>query len=258
MDQQQEATSIDPISDWRVSWKLLLCPKCNSKKTCENKEAAAAPMLFIGVTHMCSANCFCNCSICIECSNVRKPFFTERQQKRHHKSRHNHDPLMMHQMEDSGAHNNKWVKIRSQEGCVTSTNPSNTQNRVTFPFSNQESWNYFEREHLHGLGTAYQYANSQFKLDLVAPNLHKEDVLLQAKLAELISSLTLGQQIKFTEVMYQQNKVNQLHQPSHGNKSWLSYLPPSYPDLRRLFLKGKHAFLPNLPRPPVNTLKEHS
>ena len=139
MDQQQEATSIDPISDWRVSWKLLLCPKCNSKKTCENKEAAAAPMLFIGVTHMCSANCFCNCSICIECSNVRKPFFTERQQKRHHKSRHNHDPLMMHQMEDSGAHNNKWVKIRSQEGCVTSTNPSNTQNRVTFPFSNQES-----------------------------------------------------------------------------------------------------------------------
>ena len=35
-------------------------------------------------------------------------------------------------------------------------------------------------------------------------------------------------------------------------------MPTSYPDLRRLFLKGKHAFLPNIPRPPVNTLKEHS
>jgi hypothetical protein len=58
--------------------------------------------------------------------------------------------------------------------------------------------------------------------------------------------------------MYQQNKVNQLHQPSHGNKSWLPHMPTSYPDLRRIFLKGKHAFLPYLPRPQVNTLKEHS
>jgi hypothetical protein len=95
-------------------------------------------------------------------------------------------------------------------------------------------------------------------LDLAAPNLHKDDVLLQLKLAQLISSLTLGQQTKFTEVMYQQNKVNQLHQSSHGNEPWLSHMPSSYPDLRKLFLKGKHAFLPNLPRPLVNTQKEHS
>ena len=52
--------------------------------------------------------------------------------------------------------------------------------------------------------------------------------------------------------------MNQLHQSSHGNESWLSHMPTSYPDLRKLFLKGKHAFLPNLSRPPVNTLKEHS
>ena len=68
---------------------------------------------------------------------------------------------------------------------------------MTFPFSNQESQNYFERDHLHGLGTAYLVANSQFKLNLVAPNLHKEDILLKVKLAELISSMTLGQQTKF-------------------------------------------------------------
>ena len=107
----------------------------------------------------------------------------------------------MHQMEDSGAHNNKWAKIRSQQRGVSATNPSNMQNSVTFPFSNQESWNCFEREHLDGLGTAYLVANSQFKLDLVAPNLHKDGVLLQGKLAELVSSMTLGQQIKFTEAI---------------------------------------------------------
>jgi hypothetical protein len=135
--------------------------------------------------------------------------------------------------------------------------PSNTQNSVTFPFSNQESQNYFEREYLHGIDTAYLVANSQCKLDLVAPNLHKDDVLLQVKLAELISSMILGKQIKFTEVMYQQNKVNQLQQSSHGNESLLSHMPTSYTDLRKLFLKGKHAFLPNLPRPPVNNLNEN-
>ena len=97
-----------------------------------------------------------------------------------------------------------------------------------------------------------------FKLDLAAPKLRKGDVLLQVKLAELISSMTLGQQIKFTKVMYQQNKVNQLCQSSHGNESWLSHMPTSYSDLRRLSLKGKHAFLPILPTSPVNTLKEHS
>ena len=68
---------------------------------------------------------------------------------------------------------------------------------MTFPFSNQESQNYFERDHLHGLGTAYLVANSQFKLDFVPPSLHKDDVLLQVKVAELISSMTLGQQNKF-------------------------------------------------------------
>jgi hypothetical protein len=35
-------------------------------------------------------------------------------------------------------------------------------------------------------------------------------------------------------------------------------MPTKYPDLRRIFLKSIHTFLPNLPRPPVNTLKEHS
>ena len=98
--------------------------------------------------------------------------------------------------------NLNWARIRSQQGGVSATNSSNTQNSVTFPFSNQESCNYFEREHLHGLGKAYLVANSQFKLNLVAPNLHKEDILLKVKLAELISSMTLGQQTKFTEVMY--------------------------------------------------------
>jgi hypothetical protein len=186
-----------------------------------------------------------------------KNIFTERQQKRHHKSRHISNPLMMYQMEDTGAHNNKQGKIMSQQGGVSATNPSNAQNRVTFPFSNQESQNYFEKEHLHGLCTAYLATNFPFKLDLIAPNLHNDDVLLQVKLAELISSMTVGQQIKFTEVMYQQSKVNQLHQSSHGNKSWLSCVLTRYPDLRRLFLKSIHAFLPNLPRPPVNTLKEH-
>ena len=128
---------------------------------------------------------------------------------------------------------------------------------MTFPFSNQENQNYFEREHLHVLGTADLVVNSQFKLDLVASTLHKDDVLFQVKLAELISSMTSGQQTKFTEVMYQQKKVNQLYQSFHGNESWLSCMPTSYPDLRMLFIKGKHAFLPNLPIPPVNTLKEH-
>ena len=35
-------------------------------------------------------------------------------------------------------------------------------------------------------------------------------------------------------------------------------MPTSSPDLRRLFLKDMHAFLPNFPRQSVNTLKEHS
>ena len=128
---------------------------------------------------------------------------------------------------------------------------------MTFPFSNQENQNYFERDHLHALGTADLVVNSQFKLDLVASTLHKDDVLLQVKLAEIISSMTSGQQTKFTEVKYQQKKVNQLYQSFHGNESWLSCMPTSYPDLRMLLLKCQHAFLPNLPIPPVNTLKEH-
>ena len=119
-----------------------------------------------------------------------KAFFNERQQKRHHRSRHNSDPLMMHQMEDSDAHNNMWTKIRSLQGGVSPTNISNTQNRETLPFSNQESSNYFEREHLHGHGTANLVDNSQFELDLIASNVHYDDVLLQVKLAELIYSMT--------------------------------------------------------------------
>ena len=74
-DQQLQATSINPVSDCRASWKLLLWPKCQSRKSQENKEAAAAPMLLQWVKHMYCTDCFCNWSICIQCSNVRKPFF---------------------------------------------------------------------------------------------------------------------------------------------------------------------------------------
>jgi hypothetical protein len=93
-------------------------------------------------------------------------------------------------------------------------------------------------------------------LDLVAPNLHKYDVLLQVKQAELISSMTLGSKF-WTEVINQQSKVNQLHQSSHQNESCLSCMPTSYLDLRKLFLKGKYVFLPNLSSPSVNKIKEH-
>jgi hypothetical protein len=46
---------------------------------------------------------------------------------------------MMHQMEDSGVHNNKQAMIKSQQLGVSAKNPSNTQKSVIFPFSNQES-----------------------------------------------------------------------------------------------------------------------
>ena len=89
MDPQQQATSIEPVIDWRATWTLLVCPICNSRKSHEIKEVASAPMLFQWLKRMYCADCFCNWSICIQCSNVRKPILTERQQKRHHKSRHN-------------------------------------------------------------------------------------------------------------------------------------------------------------------------
>ena len=68
-----------------------------------------------------------------------KAFFNERQQKRHHRSRHNSDPLLKHQVKDSGAHNNIQAKIRSQQAGVSVTNLSNMQNSETFPLLYQES-----------------------------------------------------------------------------------------------------------------------
>ena len=172
-DQQQQATSIDPFSYWKMSWKLLHCPKCNSRKICEIKEAAAAPMIFWWVKHMYCTNCFSCWSICIQCSNVRNPFILRGSRKGTIRA---------------GITVTHWWYIKWSILVLTISGQRSDLNKQVYQLELQAihktEWHFhslirkvdisLRRNTQHGLGTAYPVANTQFKLDLVASNLHKD------------------------------------------------------------------------------------
>jgi hypothetical protein len=238
--------------------------------------------------------CGCYWAICIECISNRTSFRSQKQVRRHWTRNHGYNQEREHKrlrmMTDAMADHNDLQNYATN--CQYDDDPHakripNEAALVTFPFSGSHNVAYFQQDHVD-LGVAFLVAKSQFGSTeaSVANDLLKEDVSFQLNLASFLGSITRGQQHQFAEIMCQYNRLQQLKLgndaeqqiPKNGNgqlcrtsnddiaaitkpastmPQWFSRMPMSFSDLRKVYIEGKNSFLPNLPRPPVQSLNLH-
>lgn len=225
-------------------------------------------------------HCGCYWAICIECISNRTSFRSQKQVRRHwtrnhgynqEQERHNKRLRLMDEMAEED-----HKQDHDDADFVTRIPRNGEATLISFPFSGSHNVAYFQKDHLD-LGVAYLVAKSQFGSSeaSVASDILKEDVSFQLNLAALLGSITRGQQRQFAEIMCQYNNLQQLKLIDNERRTtnddtasipdpaaitipqWFSRMPMSFSDLRKVYIEGKNSFLPNLPRPPVQTLNQH-
>jgi hypothetical protein len=119
--------------------------------------------------------------------------------------------------------------------------------------------NYFKVENALGLGSAFLVGQSQFKLTNVVKELCQDEVDMHHSIAGLVSTLTTGQQCMLGKVIKAITSVSERHVRGKKRETlWRTRLPTSGVDIHKLYVRGKHAILPNLPRPKVQMVGSHA
>ncbi|MFY7881041.1 MAG: hypothetical protein ACOVR6_01995 [Fimbriimonas sp.] len=105
------------------------------------------------------------------------------------------------------------------------------------------------------LGAACLVSLSHFHTDSAAKNIKKEEVAMHLNISSLLCSLTRGQREQFATIL-DQVSATAVRQKVFSS-SWDTKIPRSIKEVRNLYVRGKHAIIPNLPRPPVTNVGDH-
>ena len=105
-------------------------------------------------------------------------------------------------------------------------------------------------------GPSFLVARSQGFPPQSMESLDKLEVRFHFRMASLLCSLTRGQRDDLAAVCNMCVTIAQNQLKDSNNRS-LTRLPCSYQLMRSLYIKGKGAMLPNLPRPSVQLIGEH-
>ena len=96
-------------------------------------------------------------------------------------------------------------------------------------------------------------SQSQFHNELLGDQIDPEEVQLHMLIATLMSKLSRSERQMFGDIMHRSSKMS-----TKENTDLLrTQLPLCEGDIRRMYVRGKHAILPNLPQPKVQWLGNH-
>ena len=275
----EEVTSFDSrLHELRTAtgsakWSLLYCPSCLPRKLASSYHCHESYRW--ALTLSCNS-CMASWAVCTECSSPRQ-HYVEWAQLRRHASRKKHEASIgRHRRKHNRNHTDgilsetneavdtpTAMEDADEKNCSMMDDNESSCDEPTFAFSTQHSSRYFEMNHDGGLGNASLVAFSQFHLARQANNLEKTEVSVHVKIASLVSTLTVGQQRKFAEILGEIDEVK--NSPTRHCVSdvptgslWNTKFPTSVNDIRSLYLKGKYAMLPNLPRPSIQEVSNHA
>jgi len=134
-----------------------------------------------------------------------------------------------------------------------------TPGRSLINFNGSFNNNYFKIENALGLGNAFLVGQSQFKLSNIVEELSDEEVKLHHNIARLVCTLSKGQQYMLGNIIKDITIVlGRQSKEKKGSNVWQTRLPTTDSDIRKLYVHGKHAILPNLPRPKVQMVGSHA
>ncbi|KAL7566086.1 hypothetical protein ACA910_009872 [Epithemia clementina (nom. ined.)] len=132
-------------------------------------------------------------------------------------------------------------------------------------FADVNNRRFFAYEY-RNMGAAYLVSRSQFKVESQADNLDESDVKMHTRIALLVDTLSRGQRDLLAKCLGDVEDHVIRKEIKHSRQSYRDVLtrpmemrvPRSSNDMRKMFTKGKNAFLENLPRPPVVTENNHA
>jgi hypothetical protein len=251
-------------SSWRTLCSLLQCASCAGSQSSQESvilmqdtnqsNASSGPhSCYPWLRNMQCSKCYETWSICTDCPNVRKPFVTREQIRRHNARKHF---LIPSTMDELPIESNKRPRVQAEESMTELTTTTiaggaNAQSDgdtdfnmddesgidddnllvpeagvvvresaaevVTFPFDGDRNTKYFTNDH-QGLGVAYLVSQSQFGMDFLKDKLLEEDLSFQLHLASLIGGMSRGQQKKFAVVMRKYHRVSAMKSEEAAKK----------------------------------------
>lgn len=223
-------------------WGILYCPKCYPSKLASS---GSPGLSFSWEFSLLCSHCNASWTICRECAVQKKHMFTFNATSTHHYRRH----YKKHSIEKSLIAKPK----RHRMDCLALP-------EISLPNFNGEFNNkYFKIENDLGLGSAFLVGQSQFKLSNVVKELSKDEVDMHHNIAGLVCTLTKGQQYMLGKIIQDISSVIERNfREKKREKPWKTRLPTTGADIRKLYVRGKHALLPNLPRPKVQMVGSHA
>jgi hypothetical protein len=127
-------------------------------------------------------------------------------------------------------------------------------------FSGNNNYNYFINQHRGNMGGAYLVGKSVFKLNNLSSELDPTEVEMHLDIAALICTMTRGQRDRFAAILNNVANVAISHHCStnRSTNEWATVIPRTPALIRSLYVEGKDALLPNVPRPQVTIVDDHA
>jgi len=252
---------------------VLYCKSCIKPTLADADDIRPGEQYDWALVLVCPA-CRTSWTVCAKCNNLRNPMMSSAAIYMHHYKKHRSSPSSNYATAEINNSTTTTVPVVSTKRDSNPTLDNNedddsfvnidyhfdTDHRIipTFTFSADYNKIYFEMEHKHRLGQAYLVGRSQFQLGIVGGDLCSEEVQMHMNIAGLVSAMTTGQREKLATVLDQVVTVTRRQCLSKPSSNWSTQVPVTSSELRAKYVKGKHALLPNLPRPPVQRIGDHA
>jgi len=132
--------------------------------------------------------------------------------------------------------------------------------RPIIDLNGEHNNHYFKMQHTSGLGNAYLVGHCQFKLNNIAQELDDDEVAMHHTISSLVSTLTAGQKHMLAESFNKATIVvtKRCKAGVASERAWSTQIPTTSSLIRKYYVEGKFAILPNLPRPKVQMLGDHA
>jgi hypothetical protein len=107
------------------------------------------------------------------------------------------------------------------------------------------TWNQVDLGRNYLVSNAHFQSNSRSSIEKI----HNDDLFMNLEVVGFLSTLSRHQQKKFATIIQQVRKSS--HAIEHNtDDNWKhTNIPETYPALRRVYLDGKNALIPNIPYP---------
>jgi hypothetical protein len=251
----------------------LRCPKCISAALPNVQDVKGHTEFFWAVT-VCCANCSTVWHVCKLCdTGMRRStqFMDKNGLYNHNYKKHREGSIV----EVNKKRKLNVASIESSDNCIVSDTDvamtSTSSNSIYFSIVNkhlskpsfghfQKSYNveYFKQQQLGDFGASYLVGLSNFNVKDVV-DIKPVEIQMHLNIAALTSTMTRGQREQLATIL--KDTADVAVQQSHlrgADRAWMTKIPTTPGDIRSLYIEGKCALLPNLPRPEVTVVDDHA